>query len=787
MADNADIQGAVVADPQPFAQAGGGQDAIAGGDPAADAIGKSTIRIDGRLKVTGAARYPSDEPVPDAAYAVLVTSAIARGRIARFDYTAARAVPGVLDVLTFENAGNDSKRAEPPGGKGGKNTPSMQSAKITHDGQIIGVVLADTFEAAREAAFKLGVEYDAETPSATFDSPGAELHALTVLDDGHENHSTGHADKAFDNAPVRIDTVYETPTQHHNPIELFTTTCFWNDDRLTILEPSQSVYGLRAGVADQLGIDAKKVRVISKFLGGAFGSKGGPTSRTAWIAIAARRLNRPVKLVATRDQGFTIATYRAETRHHIKLAAGADGRLQALVHEATEVTSRPSTYNVSGTNTTAILYACPNVRTKVSVLHADRNTPGFMRAPPETPYMFPLESAMDELAIALKMDPVQLRRINDAPRDSIKDRPYTSRSLVKCLDQASASFGWEKRNPEPGSMRDGDWLVGWGCATAAYPVNIMPASVRLKLNHDGTAAVAMAAQDIGTGAMTVIALTAADRLGLAIDRISVDIGDSDLPAAGIAAGSNHTASICNAVAKACEAVRDKLASAAVDDARSPFKGGKALDLTLAGGMLRGADGRSEPLEQAVDRVGGVIEVYSENVPDHLPQGSMKKIYQGKMAMARGEALDDQLRYSFGAQFVEVRVHSRTREIRVPRALGAFAAGRIVNPLTAYSQLMGGMIWGISAALFEKTEIDRKAARYTNHNLAEYLIPVNADVPRIDVIMVPEEDRTINPLGIKGVGELGIVGMNAAIANAVHHATGRRIRTLPIRIDDLLSV
>jgi xanthine dehydrogenase YagR molybdenum-binding subunit len=754
------------------------------GEP--DRIGTPAVRIDGRLKVTGAARYPSDEPVQAPAYAFLLTSTIAKGRIVAFHLDAAKAVPGFLDILTYQTVGDKAKRSEPPGGTGGKTTPSMQSDKVTHDGQIIGVILADTYEAAREAAQKVVVDYDEETPSAGFDSKGTDIEGLNIFNDGHEDPKTGDADRAFDQAAVKIEADYSTPTQHHNPLELFTTTCFWTDGKLTILEPSQFVYGLRRGVAEQLGIDPKKVRVVSKFIGGAFGSKGGPTARTAWIALAAQRLNRPVKLEATRDQGFTIATYRAETRHHIKLAAAPDGKLQALVHEGLELTSRPSFYNVSGTTTTSVLYACPNIRTKVRVAHADRNTPGFMRAPPETPYMFPLESAMDELAVALKMDPIELRRVNDTDKDSIKQRPYTSRSLMKCFDQAAAKFGWAQRNPEPASMRDGDWLIGYGCATACYPVNIGPAACRIRLNAGGDATVAMSAQDIGTGAYTVIGLTAADRLGLPIENITVDIGDSDLPAAGLAAGSNGTATTCNAVATCCDALRLKLALAASADKTGPLSGVDPATITLAKGGLRAANGKSEPLSAAVDRLGGSVEIYTENIPDHLTAGDMKKVNSGKMAMARGESLKDQLRFSFGAQFVEVRVHSLTREIRVARAVGAFAAGTIMNPLTAYSQFMGGMIWGIGAALLEATEIDERTARYTNHNLGEYLMAVNADIPQIDVIMVPEEDHKVNPLGIKGIGEIGIVGMNAAVANAVFHATGKRVRDLPIRVDDLLE-
>lgn len=555
---------------------------------------------------------------------------------------------------------------------------------------------------------------------------------------------------------------------------------------MTIWEPSQFVYGLRGNVAGQIGIDPDKVRVISKFVGGAFGSKGGATPRTAWIAIAARRINRAVKLVATRDQGYTIATYRAETRHHLQLGANRDGKITALRHEGWEVTSRPSEYNVSGTETTARMYACPNIETRVNIVHADRNTPGFMRAPPDTPYMFPLESAMDELAARLAIDPIELRRINDAQQDPVTGLSFSSRQLMACFDQAAARFGWSGRDPRPGAMSDGDWLVGWGCASAAYPSNIAAATARVSLRPNGHACVQIAGHDIGTGAYTVVALVAADRLGLRVEQVAVEMGDTTLPPAPLAAGSSHTASISHAVGKACEELRARIAHGAVTSNEGPLAGLRADALRLSCGQLISPEGAAEPLTEALKRLtGGAVEAYAENAPEGLPPESIGKLYEGQLPMLRGQKRKDVTAYAFGAQFVEVRVHRRTCEIRVPRMVGAFAAGTIINPLTAHSQYMGGMIWGMSAALHEKTEIDLNAARYINDNLSEYHIPVNADVCKVEVIFVPEEDREVNPLGIKGLGEIGIVGMNAAIANAVHHATGRRIRQLPIRIEDLI--
>ena len=711
------------------------------------AAGKPRSRVDGRAKVTGEAQYPSDFALSNPAFAWLVVSAIAKGRIRTFHLDEALAVRGVLDILTHENMKGAFRTPPNPGGASGAATTTLESDWIWHDGQIIAIVVTDTFEAAREAAALVQVDYDAETPVAGFDSPGAVEQSLAAVSKDHDDPRTGDADAAYGAATVKIDAQYATPAQHHNPIELFDTTCLWNGDRLIIHEASQFVHGLRGTVARQLGMRAEDVSVESRYIGGAFGSRGGATARTALIAIAAKRVKRPVRLVPSRAQGFTIATYRAETRHRLKLGASAEGRLQALVHEGWEITSRPANYNVSGTDATSRIYSCPNVATHVSIVHADRNTPGFMRAPPETPYMFALESAMDELAVALNMDPVELRRMNDESRDPIDRLPFSSRSLMTCFDKAGEAFGWRNRDPKPASTRDGDWLIGWGCASAIYPANIGAATVRLSYDPQGSAAVAMGAHDLGTGTETLIAGIVADELGLAIENVSVDLGRSDLPAAGLSAGSSHASSVCNAVAKACADVKRRIAAS-----------------NLAPGSA------------------GVMEVYVENIPDGCDADAAAKLNRGQPSFASDEK---HARYAFGAQFAEVRIHELTREIRVPRIVGAFAAGTIINPVLARSQLMGGMIWGVSAALFEETEIDRRNARYANTNLSDYLIPVNADIPSVEVILVPERDSIVNPLGMKGVGELGIVGMNAAIANAVHHATGRRIRELPIRIEALI--
>jgi xanthine dehydrogenase YagR molybdenum-binding subunit len=459
--------------------------------------------------------------------------------------------------------------------------------------------------------------------------------------------------------------------------------------------------------------------------------------------------------------------------------------LTALSHKGFEVTSRPSGYNVAGTEATARMYASPAIFTAVDVVHADRNTPGFMRAPAETPYMFALESAMDELAQKLEMDPVELRRLNDAKVDPVDGKSFTSRNLMPCFDAAAAKFGWSGRPLQPASRREGDWRIGWGCAASCYPTNIAACAARLTLSPEGRANVYLAGHEIGNGAYTAIAMTTAKRLGLPLGAVTVHLGDSDLPPAPVAGGSNSTASTLSVVAKACEDVRSKLAAAAVADAASRFHGADPNALTLLDGALVSPTGR-EPLAKAMSRlVGGALEAHAENVPEGLPPSAMGLLYKGYPILLGGSERKDATAYAYGAHFVEVRVHALTGEVRVPRVVSAFASGQIINPMTAHSQYLGGAIWGLSSALHEATEIDQGSARYVNENLAEYLIPVNADIPSIEIIMLAEADGAVNPLGVKGIGEIGIVGMNAAVANAVFNATGRRIRDLPIRPEMLI--
>ena len=727
-------------------------------------MGDPIRRTESVAKVTGGLHYATDMPLKEPLEAYFLTSAVAKGEIVSMDTSPAEALSGVIRVYTHLNA--PKRMATPYIQKGGyvsdTNMP-LTGPEIHNDGQIIAMVVADSYETARDASHRIVVRYTSVPPAASIDSPGVHiLHPDTLSE---KEKKAGDFEASFGSAPVKVDATYSTPAQHQNAIELYSTTAFWSGDQLTIYEPSQAVTELAFGAAAMAGIDPANVHAVNHYMGGAFGGKGFMTQRTALIVGASRELGKPVRNVVTRDQGFTLATYRAETKHHIRLAADSNGHLLAYGHESWEMQSRHDDYPLAGFGVTTAMYGKPAIATRVNLVKADRQTSGFMRAPVEMPYMYPLESAMDELAVALKMDPIELRRINDIRESPVDGARFTSRSLMQCYDQGAATFGWSKRNPKPGLMVDGDWMVGYGCATSAYPTHLAPAAARVTLLANGEALVEVAGQDSGQGTYTALGQIAARALGLLPQQVKVTMGDSKLPAAPASSNSLSTASLGSAVKLAADKIKVHFGES--------VPGG--LELTAAFRRL----GISQ------------ISEVGEYVPPGRKPEVLDKLRKGQVPFAnqaRGDESKDgkPLMFAFGAQFVEVRIHRLTHEIRVPRVTGAFAAGRIINPRTARSQLMGGMIWGLSSALFEATEVDPTRGRFTNDSLAEYLIPVSADIPQVDVIMVPEEDNEVNPLGVKGIGELGIVGTAAAVANAVFHATGKRVRDLPIIMDKLYA-
>ena len=727
-------------------------------------MGEPIRRSESVAKVTGRLIYAADMAAEMPLQAYFLTSGVARGRILSMDVVQAEALDGVVKVYTHHNAPHRTATAyTQKGGYASDTNMPLIGPEIHHDGQIIAMVIAETYEVARDASHRIVCRYAPTAPAATLDSPGVDITHPEAL--AEKEKKVGDFTAAFAAAPVKVEGDYRTPAQHQNAIELYSTTASWSGGELTIHEPSQFVVELANGAAAMMAIDPLAVHVINPYVGGAFGGKGFMTQRTALIAGAARELAKPVRNVVTRDQGFTLATYRAETKHRVRLAADRDGHLLAYGHESWEMQSRHDDYPLAGFGVTTAMYGKPAILTRANMVKADRQTSGFMRAPIEMPYMYALESAMDELAVALDMDPIKLRRVNDIRESPTDGARFTSRSLMQCYDQAAASFGWNKRDPKPGSMHDGDWLIGYGCATASYPTHMAPATARVTLSVNGDARIEVAGQDCGQGTYTALGQIAARELQLDPTRVQVTMGDSKLPASPASTNSLATASLGSAVKLATDEIRVRFGNAMPAD----------QDYATAFARL------------------GVSEV--SEVGEFLPPGKKPEVLdmlrKGQVPFknqARGDESKNgkPLMFAFGAEFVEVRIHRLTREIRVPRMTGAFAAGRIINPRLARSQYMGGMIWGMASALLEATEIDEKRGRYVNDSLGEYLMAVNADVPQVEVIMVPEEDHEVNPLGVKGIGELGIVGTAAAVANAVFHATGKRVRDLPIVADKLLA-
>ena len=728
---------------------------------AGDNMGQPIARYEALQKVTGGKIYADDLPVPGRpAYGWMVTSSIARGRIVAIDSAAAEKVPGVQMVMTHENRpALGELKTFAGGGLAITEIAPLAGPDIHHDGQPVALVVADTFEAAREAAHRLRIEYSETAPTATFGDEGAQERPLTDINPNYKPLRFKDADAALAASAHVVEAEYATPIQHHNAIELFSTTAYWDGPRLVLHEPSQYVWGLKHAAGTQMQVDPDNVRVKAPFVGGAFGSKAAVTHRTALAALAAKQLGRPVKLVAMRDQGFTHSGHRQETRQRVRLGCDAQGRLTGYDHRQWEFTARTTPYSNGGLDKSVAMYAFQAARTDNYVVQGDRNVPTFMRSPAEVPTVYALEAAMNELAAAAEIDPVEFRKMNDTQVNPTNGAPYTSRSLNQCLDAAAQAFGWSKRNPEPGSMRDGDWLIGWGCSMAMYPTQMMPSTARVTVRRNGTAAIEVAAHDVGTGCYTIAAQAAGERLGIDPTKISVRMGDSRLPPGPISGGSVSTASVTSAVANACDRL---LAELGLDSAAPPERRAAAL------AEMRGPE----------------IEAVGRWAPPGMDESAIDRLYEGGVAITGG-AGDKRTMFAFGAEMVEVRIHARTREIRVPRIVGAFAGGRIMNPRPAHSQYLGGLIWGIGSALHEATEIDHKRARYTNDNIAEYLIPVNADIGEVEIVMVPETDNEINVLGVKGIGELANVGTPAAITDAIWHATGARIRDLPVRLEKLL--
>ena len=728
-------------------------------------IGTPTSRIDGHAKVTGAAKYAGEFSAPDLAHASVVTSTIAKGRIVRIDMSEAMSVAGVIAVLTHKNrppmAGTDRAYMDDVAPEGGSPFRPLYDDKVKFSGQPIALVLAQDSETAKFAATLVRVEYEEETHVTDLHQQLSEAKAIST-----PPKPRGDAGKALAAAKVRHQGEYYIPVEHHNPMELYASTVIWGvDGKLTIYDKTQGVQNVQRYVCSVFKMKADDVRVVSPYVGGAFGSGLRPQYQVVLAVLAARALRRSVRLVLTRQQMYTLG-YRPGTIERVALGAGTDGALDAITHDAIAMTSQYEDFARNDVGWSGALYKCANTKYSHRLAKLDLATPSDMRAPGAATGVYALECAMDELAVALKMDPLELRLRNYSDRQQDENAPYTSKQLRECYRQGAEAFGWSKRNADPRSMRDGSELVGWGMASGIWEALQMKTTARVVLTANGHAEVACATSDIGTGTYTIMAQVAADMLGLPIDNVSIKLGDSTLPASPVEGGSWMAASVSHAIANAAEAVRKELLAFAKKMPDSPLKGAKLDDVTLTDGKIVSKQDPSRAV----------------SIGDAMRYGEVDRIEQEKSTSFK--TLASYACNAHSAIFAEVKVDEQIGVIRVTRVVSAVAAGRILNTKTAHNQIMGSMIWGIGMALHEETLLDHRFGRIMNANYGEYHVPVNADVHDIKVVFVDEPDDIINPLGIKGLGEIGLVGVAAAIANAVYHATGKRVRDLPITLDKL---
>lgn len=734
-------------------------------------IGKPINRVDGKLKVTGGALYTADMPIENLTYGVLIQSTITKGKITKLETTAAETAPGVLAVITHRNVAKFNQITFFPGGQ---SLPILQDENIYYDGQHIGVLVAETLEQAQYAATLVKVEYEIEQPTLDIDQALKQgYEPETVFMGMLPAHSLrGDIATGLAQAEVLVEQTYSTPMENHNPMESSATLAVWEDDRLTLYDTTQGVSSTQGAIAKVFDIPVENVRVISQFLGGGFGCKALVWSHTILATLAARYVKHPVKLVLTRAQMYTSVGYRAPTRQHLTLGATKDGKLTLIKHIGETITSPFDEFAEPVTLATNIMYACPNLDTNYRIGRINAGTPTFMRAPGEAPGMFALESAMDELSYALELDPIELRLRNHADVEPGTGHRWSSKSLKQCYQQGAEIFGWQHRNPKPASMSDGDTLIGWGMASATFPANTWPATAKVTIYNSGSGKkilVESATHDLGTGTYTVMTQIAAEVLGVSLEQVEFKLGDTNLPKAPITGNSTTASSVGSAVQAAAMKARSQVMQMAISDSDSPLFQAKPEEVIFESGklLLQNNPSLGESYQDILSRHGlESIEAVGETVFNPQQQQYAK--------------------HSFGAIFVEVRVDRLLGEVRVARCVGVYGAGRILNAKTARSQMIGGITWGIGMALMEDTVMSPHYGRILNHNLSDYLIPVQLDVPDIQVQFVEEEDPYVNALGTKGIGEVSIVGVAAAIANAVFHATGKRIRDLPITPDKLLK-
>ena len=731
-------------------------------------VGTPTSRIDGRAKVTGAAKYAGEFAADGLVHGFAVEATITRGRITRLDTSEALKVTGVLDVLTHEHrpplADKDEGWKDETAPEQGSPFRPLYDESIKFNGQPVALVLADDWETAKFAAALVRIEYHEEQAFATDLEAGRSKAA--EVEQPHKPR--GDAAGALAGAAVRHEAEYFIPTEHHNPMELYASTVVWDGNgRLTVYDKTQGVQNVHKFLCSVFGKKPDDVRVLSPYVGGAFGSGLRPQYQVVLATLGALALKRSVRVVLTRQQMYGLG-HRPATIERVGLGVTPDGTLDVVMHDATAVTSRYEDFSRNDTGWAEQLYKSPNSSFSHKLVHLDVSTPCDMRAPGAASGVCALECAMDELAVALKIDPIELRLRCYSDRDQSEDLPYTSKRLRECYARGAEAFGWSRRNPTPRAMRDGKELVGWGMATGVWEALQMPVAARIVLTANGHAEVSCAASDIGTGTYTIVAQVAADALGLPIENIDVKLADSTLPQAPVEGGSWMAASSAHAVLGAAEEIRQELARLAKAMPGSPLSDTDVADVILVDGTIAGNGGQRRTV----------------SIADAMRHGKLERIEKQRLNHFAEDK--SHARNTHSAVFAEVKVDEQLGVIRVTRIVSAVAAGRILNTKTGRSQIMGGMVWGIGMALHEETVMDHRFGRIMNPNIAEYHIPVNADIHDIDVIFVEERDDRINRLGVKGLGEIGLVGVPAAIANAVYHATGKRIRRFPITLDKLLA-
>jgi xanthine dehydrogenase YagR molybdenum-binding subunit len=742
----------------------------------ASPIGRSTPRVDGPKKVCGAALYTSDFNFPEQLYAVPVGATIANGKIVSLDVSVAEKMPGVRAILHRANIGTIYRSVKQPGYEGvmEERRPPFEDDVVRYYGQYVALAVAETFETAKAAADAVRVTYKAEKSNVEAHLEADDEPDVVPTTFGPHNRlqsERGDAQKAFDGAPVKLDETFATPTEAHNPIELHATNALWDGSTLTLYESTQGVVNARSALAQVFGLSAENVRIICQFLGSGFGGKLWPWTHSVLAGAAARKLHRPVKLVVSRKMMFETVGHRPRTQQRVRLGATPDGKLVALLQDYIYQRSILDLHHEDCGESTGIQYSVPNLRVTFGRAKRNIGAGADFRGPGRVPGLYATESAMNELAVQLKIDPMKLRIINEQKTDESLNLPFSSRHLVECFELGAEKFGWSKRNPEVGSMKRHGLTLGWGMAGCSWIAARLPAEAILQLRDDGTVRVACATQDIGTGTYTIFAQLASEKIGIPLDRIGVTLGDTSFPAGPVSGGSLATESVIPAVLKAGDGAIESLLTVATTVPGSPFENRQPKELAFEKGQLfLKADGSSTGVPFA----------------DILRRAKLALVTgRGKSEGTTDDPNPKVSTNSYGCHFVEVTWQAETARLRVSRVVSVMDAGKIINPLAARNQIEGSVIMGMGMALFEQTEYDPQNGAPINASLADYIVTVNADAPPIEVHFLDHPDKAINELGARGIGEIGLTGIAAAITDAVYHATGVRVRELPVAIEKLL--